>query len=70
MTADRPVFGILLMLGFCILAPLGDGMAKLLGATVPLLLLVTARFVLQGLLLLPLMATEAAASPCRAGSPG
>jgi drug/metabolite transporter (DMT)-like permease len=57
MTADRPVLGILLMLGFCMLAPLGDGMAKLLGATVPLLLLVTARFVLQGLLLLPLMAT-------------
>jgi drug/metabolite transporter (DMT)-like permease len=57
MNADRPVLGILLMLGFCILAPLGDGMAKLLGATVPLLLLVAARFVLQGLLLLPLMAT-------------
>ncbi len=57
MTADRPVLGILLMLGFCILAPLGDGMAKLLGATVPLLQLVAARFLLQGLLLLPLMAT-------------
>jgi drug/metabolite transporter (DMT)-like permease len=57
MTADRPVLGILLMLGFCVLAPLGDGMAKLLGATVPLLLLVAARFVIQGLLLLPLMAT-------------
>jgi drug/metabolite transporter (DMT)-like permease len=57
MTADRPVLGILLMLGFCVLAPLGDGMAKLLGASVPLLVLVAVRFLLQGLLLLPLMAT-------------
>ena len=57
MTADRPVLGILLMLGFCVLAPLGDGTAKLLGATVPLLMLVAARFAIQALLLLPLMAT-------------
>jgi drug/metabolite transporter (DMT)-like permease len=57
MTADRPVLGILLMLGFCVLAPLGDGMAKLLGATVPLLQLVAARFAIQAVLLLPFMAT-------------
>ena len=57
MTADRPVLGILLMLGFCVLAPLGDGTAKHLGATVPLLMLVAARFAIQALLLLPLMAT-------------
>jgi drug/metabolite transporter (DMT)-like permease len=57
MNADRPVLGILLMLGFCMLAPLGDGMAKLLGASVPLLMLVAARFAVQALLLLPLMAT-------------
>ena len=57
MSADRPVLGILLMLGFCVLAPLGDGMAKLLGESVPLLLLVAARFAIQALLLLPLMAT-------------
>jgi drug/metabolite transporter (DMT)-like permease len=57
MTADRPVLGILLMLGFCMLAPLGDGTAKLLGATVPLLQLVAARFAVQALMLLPLMAT-------------
>ena len=37
MTADRPVLGILLMLGFCVLAPLGDSIAKLLGGTIPLL---------------------------------
>ena len=56
MSADRPVLGILLMLGFCALAPFGDGLAKLLGATVPLLQLVAARFVVQAVLLLPFMA--------------
>jgi drug/metabolite transporter (DMT)-like permease len=55
MSADRPVLGILLMLGFCVLAPLGDGMAKVLGATLPLLQLVAARFAVQAALLLPLM---------------
>jgi len=28
MTQDRPFIGILFMLGFCILAPLGDALAK------------------------------------------
>jgi drug/metabolite transporter (DMT)-like permease len=55
LSADRPVLGILLMLGFCVLAPLGDGMAKVLGATLPLLQLVAARFAVQAALLLPLM---------------
>ena len=32
--ADKPFLGILLMLGFCVLAPVGDSMAKLLGARV------------------------------------
>jgi drug/metabolite transporter (DMT)-like permease len=57
MSADRPVLGILLMLGFCLMAPLGDGLAKLLGATIPILQLVAIRFAVQGVALLPLMAT-------------
>ncbi len=57
MSADRPLLGILLMLGFCVLAPLGDGLAKHLGATVPILQLVAVRFAVQGALLLPVMAT-------------
>jgi drug/metabolite transporter (DMT)-like permease len=57
MSADRPVLGILLMLGFCLLAPLGDGLAKLLGATIPIVQLVAVRFAIQGVALLPLMAT-------------
>ena len=55
MTDDRPFLGILLMLGFCILAPLGDGMAKLAGASVPLAMLLLIRFGAQVLLLGPLV---------------
>ncbi|MEM9473319.1 MAG: DMT family transporter [Pseudomonadota bacterium] len=55
MTADRPVLGILLMLGFCVLAPLGDSIAKLLGGTVPLLQLLMVRFGVQAVLLVPLI---------------
>ncbi len=44
------------MLGFCVLAPLGDAMAKLLGETTPLGLLVTVRFAVQALILVPLVA--------------
>ncbi|EEE37208.1 hypothetical protein RKLH11_1044 [Rhodobacteraceae bacterium KLH11] len=56
MTQDRPVFGIILMLGFCVLAPLGDGMAKLLGETTALGLLVLVRFLVQAIILVPLIA--------------
>ena len=56
MTQDRPVLGIVLMLGFCVLAPLGDAMAKLLGETTPLGLLVLVRFAVQALILIPLVA--------------
>jgi drug/metabolite transporter (DMT)-like permease len=54
MTADRPLLGIFLMLGFCALAPLGDAMAKLLGQTIPIAQLVLTRFAIQALLLVPL----------------
>ncbi len=55
MQTDRPFVGILLMLGFCVLAPLGDSMAKLLGGEVPLTVLLLVRFLIQLLLLLPLV---------------
>jgi len=54
--ADRPLLGIVLMLGFCVLAPMGDATAKLLGATIPVAQLVTVRFALQVVLLAPLVA--------------
>lgn len=53
MTADRPVLGISLMIGFCAVAPLSDSFAKLLGAGVPLIQLLAIRFAAQALLLLP-----------------
>lgn len=54
MIADRPLLGMLFMLGFCLLAPLGDAVAKLLGESLPLGLLVLARFLAQAVILLPL----------------
>jgi len=52
---DRTFLGILLMLGFCVLAPLGDAMAKLLGADLSVGFLVFIRFSVQVVLLLPLV---------------
>lgn len=43
------------MLGFCVLAPLGDAIAKLLGGLVPLGQLLLARFAIQVVLLLPIV---------------
>ena len=54
MSGDRPLAGIGLMLLFCLLAPLGDGMAKLLGGSVGLLVLMLARFATQAVLLTPI----------------
>ena len=52
---DRPFLGILLMLGFCVLAPLGDAMAKVLGDDMSVGFLVFVRFLIQAALLLPLV---------------
>lgn len=43
------------MLGFCILAPLGDAIAKLLGDSIPLAEIVLIRFALQAVVLFPLI---------------
>ncbi|MEM9967259.1 MAG: DMT family transporter [Pseudomonadota bacterium] len=55
MTHDKPVLGILLMLGFCILAPMADAIAKLLSNRVPIAEVVFIRFALQVLILAPLV---------------
>ncbi len=55
MITDKPLIGIVLMLGFCIVAPIGDAVAKLLGTSVPLAQVVLIRFAVQVLLLLPLV---------------
>ncbi|KAA9007934.1 DMT family transporter [Histidinibacterium aquaticum] len=56
MQQDRPLVGIALMTGFCIAAPMGDAFAKILGAMLPLGVLLLIRFLFQGVLLLPLAA--------------
>ncbi|MBD3662378.1 DMT family transporter [Sulfitobacter sp. TSTF-M16] len=55
MTLDRPILGIALMLGFCIVAPIGDAVAKVLGASVPLGMVVAIRFAVQAIVLIPLV---------------
>ncbi len=45
------------MLGFCVVAPLGDAVAKLLGALVPLGFMLLIRFAVQAVVLIPLVAT-------------
>lgn len=55
MHVDRPLLGIFLMLCFCLLAPMGDAMAKLLGAIVPLGTLLLVRFATQAVLLIPIV---------------
>ena len=55
MNSDRPFLGILFMLGFCVLAPLGDAIAKLLGGHVSLGLLIFVRFAVQAVILMPIV---------------
>lgn len=55
MTRDRPTLGIVLMLGFCVCAPLGDALAKLLGEQIDVALLVAIRMGLQVVLLAPIV---------------
>ena len=55
MTGDRPFLGVMLMLAFCVLAPLGDSIAKLLGGAVALGVLIFVRFGVQAVILLPIV---------------
>ncbi|MDJ0820870.1 MAG: DMT family transporter [Paracoccaceae bacterium] len=54
MQPDRPLMGILMMLGFCVLAPMGDAVAKMLAGQLPLGQIVFLRFAIQALILIPL----------------
>ncbi len=55
MTADRPLLGIMLMLGFCIVAPIGDAIAKILGEEIPVGQLLVVRFGVQAAFLIPIV---------------
>lgn len=52
--ADRPLLGIGLMLAFCVLAPMGDALAKILGTRMGLGQMVAVRFAVQAALFAPL----------------
>ena len=51
---DRVTLGIALMLGFCAVAPLLDVAAKLAAPTIPVSQITTTRFLLQGVIMLPI----------------
>jgi len=55
MHQDNPIIGVALMLGFCIVAPVGDAVAKLLGESVPLAQVVLIRFAVQAFILIPVV---------------
>lgn len=55
MILDRPLVGVSLMIGFCVIAPLSDAVAKILGDTIPLMQLLVVRFAAQFVLLLPVI---------------
>ncbi|MEL6801909.1 MAG: DMT family transporter [Pseudomonadota bacterium] len=61
MREDRPLIGILLMLCFCVVAPMSDALAKLLGGTVSLLVLLVVRFGVQAAILTPILGLRAGA---------
>ena len=50
---DRVTLGILLMLGFCAVAPLLDVAAKLAAPTIPVSQITTTRFLVQGVIMFP-----------------
>lgn len=55
MIYDRPLFGLLFVFVFCLLAPLGDAMVKVVGHAAPLMVLLLSRFVIQAISLGPVV---------------
>ncbi|MCY4303177.1 MAG: DMT family transporter [Aestuariivita sp.] len=55
MITDRPALGVIFMLGFCIIAPLGDAMAKIISETIPVGQLLLVRFGIQAAILIPII---------------
>ena len=55
MIKDPTLRGIALMMAFCVLAPLLDTASKLATTTIPVGQITTARFVVQGALMVPVV---------------
>jgi len=54
-SVDRPLAGVLLTIGFCMIIPFSDALAKILMETVPLVTILAARFLGQALMSAPAM---------------
>ncbi|MDC0736799.1 DMT family transporter [Cognatishimia sp. SS12] len=67
MSQDRPYIGILLMLGFSLLAPIGDAMVKLLGDLIAVGVFIFYRFAIQSVLLAPLVWRGRLLAACKPG---
>lgn len=52
---DRPFIGIALLVGFCVTVPFGDALIKLIGETMPLIMVLLARFIGQVIFVLPIL---------------
>ena len=55
MISDRPLIGLLFVFAFCLLAPLGDAVVKVVGMGAPLMVLLLSRFVFQAVSLAPVV---------------
>ena len=55
MIADRPIVGILFMVGFCVFAPISDSAAKSIANATPMVVLLLARYASQWLMTLPVV---------------
>ena len=55
MIKDRPLVGMMFMLGFCLFAPMSDAATKTIASATPLIVLLCARYVAQWLMPLPVI---------------
>ena len=55
MISDRPLIGLLFVFAFCLMAPLGDALVKVVGMGAPLMVLLLSRFVFQAVSLAPVV---------------
>ena len=55
MIADRPIIGILFIVGFCIFAPMGDAAAKAISLVTPMMMILLFRYSMQFALPIPII---------------
>ena len=55
MISDRPIIGIIFVMGFCVFAPIGDAAAKSIALVTPMIMILLFRYSIQFLLPIPLI---------------